>query len=67
MSGVGGAGDGRPVSFDVLKPPPQSGATRARLGYLRTPHGGVQTPVFMPVGTNATVKALDPDDLVEVG
>ena len=57
----------RPVSFDVLKPPPADGSTRARLGHLSTPHGPVQTPVFMPVGTNATVKALDPDDIEEVG
>jgi queuine tRNA-ribosyltransferase len=48
-------------------PPPADGSTRARLGHLRTPHGEVQTPVFMPVGTNATVKALDPDDLDEIG
>ena len=57
----------RPLSFDVLMPAPTDGSTRARLGHLTTPHGGVQTPVFMPVGTNATVKALDPDDLEEIG
>jgi queuine tRNA-ribosyltransferase len=57
----------RPLQFDILKPPPASGATRARLGRLATAHGVVETPVFMPVGTNATVKALDPDDLREVG
>jgi queuine tRNA-ribosyltransferase len=57
----------RPVSFDVLLPPPADGSTRARLGHLKTPHGEIQTPVFMPVGTNATVKALDPDDLDEIG
>jgi queuine tRNA-ribosyltransferase len=54
----------------VLQPAPPIGAestTRARLGRLTTTHGAVDTPVFMPVGTNATVKALDPDDLVEVG
>lgn len=56
-----------PIKFDVLKPPPADGSTRARLGHLSTPHGPVQTPVFMPVGTNATVKALDPADLDEVG
>jgi queuine tRNA-ribosyltransferase len=56
----------RPVSFDVLMPAPVDGSTRARLGNLHTPHGDVQTPIFMPVGTNATVKALDPDDLIEV-
>jgi queuine tRNA-ribosyltransferase len=37
--------------------------SRARLGEFRTPHGNVNTPVFMPVGTQATVKSLDPDDL----
>jgi queuine tRNA-ribosyltransferase len=57
----------RPLSFDVLLPAPADGSTRARLGHLRTRHGDVQTPVFMPVGTNATVKALDPEDLEEVG
>ena len=41
--------------------------SRARAGRLETPHGPVETPIFMPVGTNATVKALDPDDLDEVG
>jgi queuine tRNA-ribosyltransferase len=56
-----------PLTFDTLLAAPTDGSTRARLGNLRTPHGDVQTPVFMPVGTNATVKALDPDDLVEVG
>jgi queuine tRNA-ribosyltransferase len=55
------------VRFDILVPPPEDGSTRARVGRLETPHGPVETPVFMPVGTNATVKALDPDDLVEVG
>jgi len=57
----------RPLSFDVLLPAPADGSTRARLGHLRTSRGEIQTPVFMPVGTNATVKALDPDDLDEVG
>jgi queuine tRNA-ribosyltransferase len=41
--------------------------TRARRGVLRLAHGVVETPQFMPVGTNATVKALDPDDLVAAG
>jgi queuine tRNA-ribosyltransferase len=57
----------RPLSFEVLTPPPADGSTRARRGRLTTTHGSVETPVFMPVGTNATVKALDPDDLREVG
>ncbi|MEO8273620.1 MAG: tRNA guanosine(34) transglycosylase Tgt [Chloroflexota bacterium] len=57
----------RPASFEVLAPPPADGRTRARLGRLTLPHGIVETPQFMPVGTNATVKALDPDDLRTVG
>ncbi len=39
----------------------------ARAGVFVTPHGPVETPAFMPVGTLATVKALDPDDLVQMG
>ena len=39
----------------------------ARAGVLRTAHGEVQTPVFMPVGTHATVKALDPDEVRDAG
>ncbi len=39
----------------------------ARTGTFVTPHGGVQTPAFMPVGTLATVKSLDPDDLRTAG
>lgn len=45
-------------SFDI-----QHTAGRARAGVLHTPRGAVETPVFMPVGTLATVKALDPDEL----
>ncbi len=39
----------------------------ARAGLLRTPHGEVPTPAFMPVGTQGAVKALTPDDLREAG
>src|SRR3954466_7407157 len=39
----------------------------ARAAVFTTPHGPVETPAFMPVGTLATVKALDPDDLVRMG
>jgi queuine tRNA-ribosyltransferase len=41
--------------------------TQARVGRFQTPHGVIETPMFMPVGTLATVKALDPDDLAAVG
>ncbi len=40
---------------------------RARAGVIDTPHGQVNTPVFMPVGTKATVKAMSPEELEEVG
>jgi queuine tRNA-ribosyltransferase len=39
----------------------------ARAGVLRTPHGDVPTPAFMPVGTKATVKGIDPERLRELG
>jgi queuine tRNA-ribosyltransferase len=39
----------------------------ARASVLRTPHGGVPTPAFMPVGTKGTVKALDPEELRALG
>jgi queuine tRNA-ribosyltransferase len=39
----------------------------ARTGVLHLPHGDVETPVFMPVGTNGTVKAITKDDLIEIG
>ena len=57
----------RPSSFEVLVPPPADGRTRARLGRLSLPHGVIETPQFMPVGTNATVKSLDPNDLEAAG
>ena len=41
--------------------------SKARTGILDLPHGKVRTPVFMPVGTNGTVKALTVDDLTEIG
>jgi len=49
-------------SFDIV-----STAGAARAGVFSTPHGPVETPAFMPVGTLATVKALDPEDLVRMG
>lgn len=55
------------AQYEVLVPPPADGSTRARLGRLTLAHGVVETPQFMPVGTNATVKALDPDDIAATG
>lgn len=51
-------------AFTVLH---RSGACRARCGELTTLHGSVRTPVFMPVGTRATVKAVTPEDLERLG
>ena len=50
--------------FELLKTDSQ---TKARLGRLSTAHGVVATPAFMPVGTQASVKALDPRELREMG
>src|SRR6266704_1504745 len=41
--------------------------TRARVGELHTPHGVVETPAFVPVGTQASVKSLTPEDLRTIG
>jgi queuine tRNA-ribosyltransferase len=45
----------------------EDASTKARTGIMRLPHGNVATPVFMPVGTNGTVKAITKDDLHEIG
>ncbi len=45
----------------------QDKGSKARLGQLATPHGKVDTPVFMPVGTKATVKAMTPEDMEQLG
>lgn len=52
------------VKYELIKTCKQSGA---RLGRLHTPHGTIETPCFMPVGTQATVKAMLPRDLKEIG
>jgi queuine tRNA-ribosyltransferase len=49
--------------FTVLH---QDSFSRARLGSLKTAHGEIETPIFMPVGTNATVKAMTPEDLLAI-
>lgn len=53
-----------PFSFELLNGQNKSGPRRGR---LTTPHGTIETPVFMPVGTQATVKTLTPEDLHRVG
>ena len=51
-------------SFQIIKTDKK---TRARLGQIKTSHGVIHTPVFLPVATQATIKALDPDDLEKIG
>ncbi len=53
--------------YDVTVAAPADGSTRARTGRLTLAHGVVETPQFMPVGTNATIKALSPDDVRDTG
>ena len=48
------------VKFKVLK---ESTETNARIGIMNTPHGTIETPIFMPVGTRATVKTMTPEEL----
>lgn len=52
------------VTYELIKTCKQSGA---RLGVLHTPHGDIETPIFMPVGTQATVKSMTPEELKEIG
>ena len=52
------------VTYELIK---ESKESMARLGRLHTPHGVIETPVFMPVGTQATVKAMLPQELKELG
>ena len=52
------------IEFQVIK---QHSHSAARLGRLLTPHGEIETPVFMPVGTQGTVKALSPEDVIQCG
>jgi queuine tRNA-ribosyltransferase len=51
-------------SFTITATDP---STKARTGLYRTPHGVVKTPMFMPVGTLATVKTLSPDEITDIG
>ncbi|MCY8514264.1 tRNA guanosine(34) transglycosylase Tgt [Bacillus atrophaeus] len=50
----------QPIRYEFIKECKQTGA---RLGRVHTPHGSFETPVFMPVGTLATVKTMSPDEL----
>ena len=52
------------VTYDLLK---KDTKTKARRGVVHTPHGDIQTPVFMPVGTQAAVKAMRPEEVKEMG
>lgn len=53
-----------PLAFEIIKEEKHTGA---RVGRLTTPYGSYLTPMFMPVGTLATVKTLSPEELKEIG
>jgi len=57
------SGSLKDFSFELIAT--DNGAARA--GVLHTPHATIETPIFMPVGTQATVKSLSPQDLVDCG
>ena len=52
------------ITYELLHKDKNSGARR---GVIHTPHGDIQTPVFMPVGTQATVKSMTPEELKDIG
>ena len=54
----------KPITFDLVA---KDAKSHARRGVLHTPHGDIQTPIFMPVGTQASVKAMTPRELDELG
>jgi queuine tRNA-ribosyltransferase len=53
-----------PIKFEILA---EDKVTRARAGLLHTPHGVIETPIFMPVGTGGTVKGMTQDELEALG
>jgi len=53
----------KPFEFELLHVCRQTGARRGR---LHTPHGVIETPVYMPVGTQASVKTVSPEELKDL-
>lgn len=53
----------QPFQYELLHIDKHTGARRGR---LHTPHGIIETPIFMPVGTQASVKTMSPDDLIDI-
>ncbi|MCD6274364.1 MAG: tRNA-guanine transglycosylase, partial [Deltaproteobacteria bacterium] len=51
-------------NFNIIS---KSSTTKARAGSINTSHGIIETPVFMPVGTLASVKSISPEDLLDIG
>ena len=52
------------ITYELIK---QDEATGARAGIIHTPHGSFPTPIFMPVGTQGSVKGVSPEELKELG
>ncbi len=54
----------RPISFEIER---KDGKTLARAGVISTPHGAIETPAFIPVGTKATIKGIQPSQYKDLG
>lgn len=52
------------ITYELIKQDP---ATGARAGIIHTPHGSFPTPIFMPVGTQGSVKGVSPEEVKELG
>lgn len=52
------------IKFELIK---EAKDSKARLGKISTPHGEIETPIFMPVGTRATVKTMTPEEVRDLG
>jgi len=52
------------ITYELIK---EASDSKARLGKIHTPHGTIDTPIFMPVGTRATVKTMTPEEVKDLG
>lgn len=57
----------KPIEFEIVKEMEGAGAAKGRAGILKTPHGVIKTPAFVPVATKATLKGLLPEQILETG
>lgn len=67
MGTIRGSREGDPSVAIIFRVVARAPSSLARAGEIITPHGVIQTPVFMPVGTQGSVKGISPDELLEMG